>query len=113
MGMLFVFSSRPTTPKLPDAISYYHVHVIAYAGLGLLTARALARGLRCVTPAAFWGAVVIAFLYGVSDEYHQTFVPGRVFDVMDIAADGIGSVVGAGAAAAWGIIARRRQSDVL
>jgi VanZ family protein len=52
-------------------------------------------------------AVVISTLYGVSDEYHQLFVPGRSFDVFDMLADFIGSVVGASAIGAWSIIRRR------
>ena len=44
--------------------------------------------------AAVLVAIVISSLYGVSDEYHQLFVPGRTFDVFDMLADAIGSVVG-------------------
>jgi VanZ family protein len=52
-------------------------------------------------------AIAISSLYGVTDEYHQVFVPGRTFDVLDMAADAFGSVVGAGAMWAWSIINRR------
>ena len=77
------------------------MHVAAYAGLGVLTARALAKGLRDVSRGArCCGAIVISSLYGVSDEYHQLFVPGRTFDVLDMLADAIGSVVGR--ERAWG-----------
>ena len=33
---------------------------------------------------------LIAFLYGISDEIHQYFVPGREADVFDALADGMG-----------------------
>ncbi len=36
-------------------------------------------------------AFVIAFLYGVSDEIHQYFVPGRRADILDVVANGIGA----------------------
>ena len=55
-------------------------------------------------------AVVISTLYGVSDEYHQMFVPGRTFDALDILADALGAVTGATAARAWGIIRRRSEA---
>ena len=107
MAMLFGFSSRSTLPSPPAGLSYYHVHVVAYAGLAALTARATGKGLRNVSWSAVLGAILISALYGVTDEYHQMFVPGRTFDVLDMAADAIGSVVGASAARAWSIIRRR------
>jgi VanZ family protein len=83
------------------------VHVAAYAGLAATTVRALAKGFRDVTWRAVLGAIIISTLYGVSDEYHQVFVPGRTFEYLDIAADAIGSVAGAAGAGAWSIIRRR------
>jgi VanZ family protein len=88
-------------------LSAYDVHVAAYAGLGALSARATGKGLRDVSWRAVLAAVVISSLYGVSDEYHQLFVPGRSFDILDMVADIIGSIVGASAVGAWSIIRRR------
>lgn len=107
MAMLFWFSSLSKLPTPPGALSFYHVHMAAYAGLAALTARAAAKGLRSVSWTAVFAAVVISSLYGVSDEYHQMFVPGRTFDVLDMAADAFGSVAGACAMKAWSIIRRR------
>jgi VanZ family protein len=102
MAMLFGFSSLSTLPAPPGQFSYYDVHLAAYAGLSALTTRALAKGrLRNITPRVVIGAMVISSLYGVSDEWHQFFVPGRAFDMLDIVADAIGSAVGASAAGAW------------
>ena len=101
MAMLFVFSSFSTLPSPPGDLSAYDVHIAAYAGLGALTARATGKGLRDVSWRAVVAAIVIASLYGVTDEYHQRFVPGRSFDVLDMVADTIGSVVGASAVGAW------------
>jgi VanZ family protein len=107
MAMLFGLSSFSTLPSLPEELSYYEAHIAAYAGLGLVSARALGKGLRAVSSGAVVGASLLAALYGVSDEYHQTFVPGRTFDRLDILADAVGSVLGATAAGAWSIISRR------
>jgi VanZ family protein len=101
MAMVFGFSSLTRVPAPPEGLSYYHIHAAVYAGLGVLTARATGRGLRDVSWRAVFGAVLISTLYGVSDEYHQLFVPGRTFDVFDIVADAIGSTVGAAAVGAW------------
>ena len=104
MAMLFGFSSLSTLPTPPADFSFYDVHVAAYAGLGALTARATGRGLRNVSWRAVLFAILISSAYGVTDEYHQLFTPGRSFDVLDMAADAIGSIVGASAIAAWGRI---------
>lgn len=115
MAMLFGFSSLSALPPPPGQISYYEVHVAAYAVLGLLTSRALAKGrVRNVTWRVVWGAIAISSLYGVTDEYHQRFVPGRELDLVDMISDAIGSVIGAFAVGAWSIIGRRSETrDVL
>ncbi|HEY0285091.1 MAG TPA: VanZ family protein [Vicinamibacterales bacterium] len=107
MAMLFGLSSLSTLPSPPAGLSFYDVHTAAYAGLAALTARATGRGLHDVSRRAVLLAILISSLYGVSDEYHQLFVPGRTFDVLDMLADAIGSVVGASAVGAWSILRRR------
>jgi VanZ family protein len=105
MAMLFWFSSQPTLPPLPGQLSFYYAHAAAYCGLSLLIVRALsAAELRRVTWTVVVVAVAIATLYGLSDEFHQRFVPGRTFDLLDLLADAIGAVVGASAVRAWGIV---------
>ena len=46
-------------------------------------------------------AVILAALYGLSDEIHQAFVPGRMADPWDWMADGFGAAIGA---AAWAVM---------
>jgi VanZ family protein len=38
--------------------------------------------------------VALSTLYGLSDEWHQSFVPARTADVFDLLADFVGSVIG-------------------
>lgn len=38
--------------------------------------------------------VVLAVIYGISDEYHQSFVPGREPSTLDILTDGVGALAG-------------------
>ena len=38
-------------------------------------------------------AMIIGTLYGVSDEFHQSFVPGRTASIWDLAADSIGVAI--------------------
>ncbi len=92
----------PQTPSLPGLDKLAHAAV--YALLAFLAARAFATLPVFKDPRLLPGAaVVFAALYGLSDELHQTFVPGRSADVWDLAADLAGAVAGA-------LIYRRRVS---
>jgi VanZ family protein len=86
-------------------------HTIGYALLAGLLLRAFARGrLSGITWRAACATLVLATMYGVSDEWHQSYVPGRNADRFDILADGVGATIGvaigwvAGAARRWGIL---------
>jgi VanZ family protein len=39
-------------------------------------------------------ALLLCLLYGMSDEFHQSFVPDRTPSVLDVAADTIGACIG-------------------
>jgi VanZ family protein len=84
---------------------------VAYAGLALLCVRAVGGGLpnRVVLRVAVL-ALAIAAGYGIFDEFHQSFVPGRSADIRDWFADVSGALIGIGVCWLWGIIAVR--SDV-
>ena len=55
-------------------------------------------------------AAAIGILYSISDELHQSFVPGRVAKVLDVAIDTAGVVAGIAAAALLLRRLRRRQA---
>lgn len=64
-------------------------HMIGYAGLALSYWRAL--GFR---REKWWLAWGFALLYAVSDEFHQSFVPGRHPSVVDVLVfDNLGALV--------------------
>jgi VanZ family protein len=93
MAALFGVSSLHEVPSIPGDTGGRFVHFAAYGGLAMVTLRALASGeWSGVRTATVIGAVAIASLYGVSDEYHQKFVPGRTFDVIDMVADALGAI---------------------
>lgn len=83
------------------------LHLGAYAVLGAL----LAGALSCLgTVRAALAAAAIATAYGLSDEWHQSFVPNRSADGADLAADAAGAVLGAAAMAVALRVRRARAS---
>ena len=86
------FSFAGGGPGVPDWLS----HGTAYLILCLLLCRALAGGFPA--PLSAGGAllaVLLATAYGVSDEFHQSFVPSRDPSAGDVAKDLMGSALGA------------------
>lgn len=109
--VIFVLSSFPYLPAPPGPYSDKWEHMAMYGLFSTLIVRAMAGGRWLgVRASAFWAAVVLTTLYGVSDEFHQAFVPGRMSDAADVVADAIGAAIAAGLLLAWAIIRRRRQA---
>jgi VanZ family protein len=107
MAAIFFVSAQPDAGP-PSGVSDVSAHAVAYLLLGILVVRALVGGLPArVSWADALAAVVICTLYGVTDEFHQSFVPQRMAEVRDIYADAVGASVGAALCWAWGIIAAR------
>lgn len=96
MALIFGLSSIAQPPDLPAELSDKTGHLALYFGLSALLVRALAGGWRKrVTPIVACLAVVMATLWGVTDEVHQHFVPPRQMDAWDIAADTVGATLAA------------------
>ena len=68
-------------------------HLTEYAVLGLLSARAFTSsshaGLR---RRWFLTALILVFVYALSDEYHQSFVPSRTASIYDSLIDTCGGL---------------------
>ncbi len=96
MTLIFYLSS---IPKLPQPVGEGNPliliieHTIEYGILGFLLLWAL-NGNEKFREYAPVLAVIIAVLYGITDEIHQYFVPYRDADAFDVLVDGIGSVIG-------------------
>ena len=73
------------------------IHVLVYGAFSVVLFAAL-RHSRPRTPSLVLASVaaVIAVLYGLSDEYHQSFIPFRRTDAYDLAANAVGAVVAQG-----------------
>ena len=109
-ALIFFLSSIPSLPSPPGPFSDKHFHFASYAVLATLLVRALASArLRNVTGRVAVIAILLATLYGVTDEIHQRFVPGRTAALDDLAADALGAAAAAGLLLAWAIIRRQRR----
>jgi len=95
MAAIFALSAQSNPlPEITTRVWDKLLHTIEYAGLAVLLARALLRE-EIGVGRAFVVAALAASLYGASDEYHQSFVPGRDATPRDWAADTVGGVIGA------------------
>ncbi len=109
--LIFVLSAQPRLPS-PPGVNDKQAHGFAYGVLAVLCLAGLTGGrLRRVSRGAVTAALVIAVLYGVSDEFHQSFVPGRTPDVADVIADAIGAAAALGIVWVSAILLRRRDAD--
>jgi VanZ family protein len=68
------------------------VHGVEYGMLAALVSVGIRRSNKTVRAAVLLGAPwVFAALYGITDEFHQWFVPGRSCDILDWLADTSGA----------------------
>jgi VanZ family protein len=94
MLLIFIFSSFPSA-IVPDFGQFDFsvkkgAHMIGYA----LLANAYNRGIDREKPISFILAFLMVIIYATSDEFHQSFVPGRGARITDVGIDSIGAFVG-------------------
>jgi VanZ family protein len=96
-GLIFFLSAQSKLPEIgPQFVDIDKVHhLIAYAALGALVMFALRRAHNLSLPKAFLLAILVVSAYGVTDEFHQRFVPNRTCDVWDWTADTLGAGIAA------------------
>jgi VanZ family protein len=99
MALIFALSSVPGR-RMPSAHAWDKAaHFCEYAVLGWLLQRALREAGLSPRRAAV-AAAISAAAWGVSDEWHQSFVPRRSVEAADALADALGAATAAAAAAA-------------
>jgi VanZ family protein len=112
MAAIFALSARSDVPDLPAGLGDHTGHFIGYAILAACALRgfAHARWGGVGFPAA-WRAIGLASCYGLTDEFHQSLVPGRTSSIDDWLVDTAGAVT-AVLIALRIAAARRRRRDV-
>lgn len=105
MAVIYFASDRSDAPRLMRGIPDVLAHAAAYAVLGAATLRGLAGARRAgATARTALLAAVLAAAYGMADEFHQSFVPGRTAELRDVLADALGAAAGAALGWAWSIL---------
>ena len=106
---VFWLSSLPQVPGAGLAWDKL-LHAVGYAGLGIVTLRAFHGGLVRPRPKPTVAAGIFLLLWGISDEYHQSFVPGRDASGADVVADVIGFMIACALVYAWSVRQGRAAS---
>jgi VanZ family protein len=93
MGIIFFLSSQHSfhlhgLPENADKV----VHTFIYIPLAFMIYLSLNRS--GVKKSLFAVAFIFAGIYGITDEFHQYFVPGRYASAGDVVADFLGALVG-------------------
>ena len=99
---IFLMSSLPAG-SLPSGIPDVIPHVSEYALLAFFFVQIFPAPGRFSTVVAAW---LLLALLGLLDEWHQLSTPGRVFSMLDLAYDALGSAAGM---AVYLVINRRKQ----
>jgi len=95
--LIFGLSSIPGASFPASKLFSYDklLHAGVYSVLGGLCFLALRRSSSQKSSVLVLAATALSTLYGMTDEFHQSFVPGRSPDVRDVLADCVGGFVGA------------------
>jgi VanZ family protein len=91
MGAIFILSNQPKggIPSfgLWDTLVKKGGHFLAYSVLAFLGLRVTVTGKR-----PYLSAMLLTVLYAISDELHQTYIPGRNGTPMDVMIDSLGAL---------------------
>ena len=92
--LIFYFSSQSAVPASTTLAEKFYInsylqHILIYTGLALTIYRAV----NYSEKRSSFLAIFSTTIYGLIDEIHQHFVPGRTFELLDIGMDFLGAVV--------------------
>ncbi len=103
MGVIWLLSSMSNPPVDVSSLPFRDrgAHFLSFGSVAFW----VAHGTMATVPRAHalrvvFFAVLSAALWGLLDEIHQSFVPGRSPDIIDLVADTLGAIVGASLRAA-------------
>lgn len=96
-ALIYALSSRQTLPGIGFPHADKILHAFEFAVLAWLLARALfpSAPISRLRARALWAAAgIFCLIYALSDEFHQSLVPGRTCEISDLVADSVGILSG-------------------
>ncbi|MEO7412211.1 MAG: VanZ family protein [Opitutaceae bacterium] len=109
---IFLASSRskiagPAVPGIDKV-----VHFMVYGLLATLLLRAILGSGGKSSRYAAWIAIGLASAYGISDEWHQSFTPGRAVELADWLADTLGAALAVTLYCRWAWYRRTLETPI-
>jgi peptidoglycan/LPS O-acetylase OafA/YrhL len=94
-GVIFYLSSLPGVDIPPLFFGNDKLlHALVFGILGFFIPGAMKTTPDGYRPFQPWLVVIVVTVYGVLDEFHQHFVPGRSPDIYDVMSDAAGGMLG-------------------
>ncbi len=99
MSLIVLFSSQPGDRLGPDSVPLDVLkkvgHCVEFGVLAILYLYVMKGGLsaRKAGSAVFLLSFFLVVLFAITDEYHQSFTPGRHSSVVDVFIDSCGAIV--------------------
>lgn len=96
MAAIFYVSSLPSS-RIPHLFLFQDIsyHAVIYAVLGFYFSRALKKTCKSLSrKKRVVFTLIFGIIYGISDELHQYFVPGRSLSITDLSLDAIAAFLG-------------------
>ena len=96
-ALIFALSSQSTLPGFEESVLNFvfkkSAHIVVYAVLYFLFFRAVTQTTKPTTSPRWGIPLFLCLLYAVTDELHQSLVPGRYPTFRDIGYDMLGASV--------------------
>jgi VanZ family protein len=92
---IFFLSSTPGDElhRFEFPFAHFIAHAVEYFLMGFLVCRALTADLKIKKPVL--ASIILVIIYAITDEWHQSFVPGRSPAAKDVVLDLISGAFGA------------------
>ena len=106
--LIFLVSHIPGEEfDVPQSVPSIRLDFVYHTTVYFILATSICIGIKTRSVSTNLIVILVVFAYGVSDELHQIYVPGRSPSIMDVMFDLVGTILGVSASGAY----NRRRSN--